>query len=595
MIVPVGHCQGNSGTDSYVAKAGKIFISESEFIERYELTAGIGGRVQAQQDIEKQELLYSIIAEKLLAQEALERKLDKDTVYEQANANVRKMLSRDELYRREIIRKVTVTSRERDLGIWRAQRELKLQYLFFEKEEEARFIKARLRNANSISRLRIDSTISALRDTATLIWGEADPVIEDAAYQLKMGRVSPVLSAGEGFYIITVKSIKRNARYASMQPEQILNKVETILRARKEKERLDIFLDEILKDKKGYGRPEFIRVLSRSLSTILAEEPVDSVYTITPDIERRVRRICEQSLHEPLAVAGKESWSLENVLDRLASSGFQITDREPRRIFAKLNAQLKIWTQQELLSQTAIDRQLDQVPAVSRKIEMWSQHFLAEQLKQDMRNTITCSDAEIWSFMKQGDSTLAVPMVRIRELRTATVSDMSGAISDLDQKKSFEETIAKWSNDPRAKVTGGLTEYFPIFSRQPVGTIAWNMKIGERYGPITLHHEPMMFELVDKKNPFEASDTGFASRFNAAKDEVLKLKQRGVLNMFIAKLGRQMGFSIFQERLDRIKLTPLPMVTFRILGFGGRMFATPVVPRQFDWINIENPETVPLP
>jgi hypothetical protein len=37
------------------------------------------------------------------------------------------------------------------------------------------------------------------------------------------------------------------------------------------------------------------------------------------------------------------------------------------------------------------------------------------------------------------------------------------------------------------------------------------------------------------------------------------------------------------------------MMTYRILGFGGRMFAAPFVSRQVDWINIENPETIPLP
>jgi hypothetical protein len=36
-------------------------------------------------------------------------------------------------------------------------------------------------------------------------------------------------------------------------------------------------------------------------------------------------------------------------------------------------------------------------------------------------------------------------------------------------------------------------------------------------------------------------------------------------------------------------------MTYRILGFGGRMFAAPFVTRQVDWIEVENPEKMPLP
>jgi hypothetical protein len=197
--------------------------------------------------------------------------------------------------------------------------------------------------------------------------------------------------------------------------------------------------------------------------------------------------------------------------------------------------------------------------------------------------------------LKERDSSLAVPTVQIRELRTMSLIEMNNALNDLEKNKSFIQTVEKWSSDPHAKVTGGLTEYFSILNRQPIGTIAWQMQKGERYGPVTLRDGPVMFELIDKKIPAGVSDTGFTAQFNAAREEYVRLKQRGVLNVYLSRLGHKMGFSIYQERLDRIKLTPLPMMTYRILGFGGRMFATPLVSRQVDWINIDNLETIPLP
>jgi len=37
------------------------------------------------------------------------------------------------------------------------------------------------------------------------------------------------------------------------------------------------------------------------------------------------------------------------------------------------------------------------------------------------------------------------------------------------------------------------------------------------------------------------------------------------------------------------------MMTFRLLGFGGRMFAAPFVPSELDWVNIDPPSTPVIP
>jgi hypothetical protein len=596
-FVFIHHVQGqmNTNTESYIARAGKIFVSESEFIERYELTPGLGGRNKAQQEIEKQELLYSIIAEKLLVQEAFDRGLNKDPVLQQSFMNIRKLLSRDELYRQEISQKVKITPKEINAGILRAQRELLLQYLFFEKEDDARFVHKQLKNANSFNHLHVDSSFSVLQDTVTLIWGDADPVMENAAYNLKVNDVSPVLSIGDGFYIIALKSAKRSSYFTSMQLDVLRNKVENILRLRKEKVRLDEFVREALKNKIAYGRPEILRLLSQTLSAMASNEHHDSVFTITVEIARQVRSRCEKSLDDTVVVVGKESWELSEIIDKLVASGFYVTNHESRAIFAKLNIQLKVWSQQELLAQEALDRRLDQIPAVSRKIEMWNQFYLAEHLKQKMKDDVKVSDGEVWSYMKDRDSSLAIPMVQIRELRTTTLAVMSDAMNDLEKTKSLEQTIVKWSCDPHAKETGGVTPYFSILSRQPIGALAWQMQKGERYGPVTLQTGPIIFELVDKKIPAEVSDTGFATRFNSAKEGYVRLKQRGVLNVFLSRLGRKMGFTIFNDRLERIELTSVPMVTYKILGFGGKIFAVPFVSRQIEWLNVDNPEKIPLP
>jgi len=44
-----------------------------------------------------------------------------------------------------------------------------------------------------------------------------------------------------------------------------------------------------------------------------------------------------------------------------------------------------------------------------------------------------------------------------------------------------------------------------------------------------------------------------------------------------------------------LKVSPVPMMTFRLLGFGGRMFEVPFVEPELDWLNVDSPGGDVLP
>lgn len=103
----------------YVAKVGNAYISEREFVSRFEMLPGIGRHQKRNLESKKAEFLYTLIAEKLLAQAAVERSLDSSKIVQHALETIRKKLARDELYRAEIIRKVEVS----DVGLSKESRE----------------------------------------------------------------------------------------------------------------------------------------------------------------------------------------------------------------------------------------------------------------------------------------------------------------------------------------------------------------------------------------------------------------------------------------------------------------------------------------
>jgi parvulin-like peptidyl-prolyl isomerase len=592
---PSGTAQDSASDRGVVARAGSLFISEQEFLERFELLPAFGRQRASQVETAKLELLYSMIAEKLLAQHAAESGIDRDTLVRLGIAETRKLLARDELYREEIIQKVDVSSEEAVRGEQRAVRQVTIRYIFFPREEDARFLRSHLRRPTDFNNIQLDSSYNAVRDTATVIFGDAEEAIEQAAYSLKKGEVSPVVRAGTGWYVLSPTAIARNPYYASMTPDVLRERVVTLLRRRKERARLDDYLAEALKGKTGYARPGPLRVLSEVIQKICRESSRDSVVFITPPRREALRSRVGSALKDTIAVAGEKSWLLGEVIDRMAAKGFSVPQTGVKSLPARLNTEMRIMVQQELLAQEGIRRGLDTIPQVRRKVEIWSQYFLAGGMRDSLRHSVTVSEPEVWAYRKSLDTGVAVPRVRIRELRTATYAEMQEALVSLQHGSSWGQVVSRWSNDQEVKKRGGLSDFFPVTERPPVGSLAATMKVGERYGPITVPGGVLFFELAAKTAPAAPGDTSGRARADRAYNDFRSMKERRAVTMELARLGKQMGFEIYSDRLRILKVSPVPMMTFRILGFGGRMFEVPFVEPELDWLNVDSSQDNILP
>jgi hypothetical protein len=73
------------------------------------------------------------------------------------------------------------------------------------------------------------------------------------------------------------------------------------------------------------------------------------------------------------------------------------------------------------------------------------------------------------------------------------------------------------------------------------------------------------------------------------------MKQRRAVTLFTAQSAAERGFDIYIDRLKSLRVTPLPMLAYRFLGFGGRMFAVPFVSPKVEWLDVEPPREKILP
>jgi peptidyl-prolyl cis-trans isomerase C len=572
-----------------LARAGKVFITEREFLERFELTPALYRSRKS--DGDKLNALFSLVAEKLLAQEASDRQLEGDSLFQSALAEVTKLVARDELYRQEVARKVTVRPEEIREGMKRAQRELRVRFFFSPDSGTIAFLRGQMRSARDFDRLTIDSSMQVVRDTATVIWGDAEPAIEDVAYRVAPGSVSAPLRAGDGWYVLRVLSSKTNPAYAGISLPVRRERVVSLLRRRKEQVRQGEFLSDILKGRTGFSPPAAFRTFAAGLADVMRRDYAPPSMALSVPLAKELRESLRGILTDTLVVAGSSAWSVDEVIDRLVRRGFTVSGDSVRGVASRLHAVLEEMVVQEILAQEALARGLDRVAEVRRKLDMWRDHYLAGMARRSLNAAIAVSDEEAYRYLQSGSSRVPIPEVRLRELRAADPAIMTQAAGLLERGVQFGDVVRRLSSDPRQRERGGLTEFFPVTGRYPLGMIAAQLDSGQVYGPLTDSLGLLMVQLVGRRNMPSPGDTTLAK----GRGELLRMKQQRALTLLIAQSARDRGFEIYQDRLKALQVNPLPMVAYRLLGFGGRMFEVPFVEPQIEWLSTEPPAQKILP
>ena len=574
-----------------IARAGNVFIAEREFLERFELTPGLYRHRKPQLEGEKLQMLYSMVAEKLLAQEATSRGLDTTAYYRTALLDLTKLLVRDELYRQEVSAKVTVTPAELRQGVLRARERRVVRFLFCDREEDARFLRAQLHQPADLDRLVLDPTMQAMKDTATVLWGGADEVIENAAYALDRSALSPVVKAGDGYYVLRLVSVTPDPVLSTLPAATLRERAATTIRMRKERVREADFVGSLLATRHASSPPATFRIVADTIARIFREQYTAPSMVFSPAMRDQARVRLAHLAGDTLIVAGDHVWSVADALDRLVQRGFTISGDSVRGTAARLYTVFREWAHQEMLAQEGLARGLDRHPEVVQRLGPWKDHYLAGMLERRISENVAITDAELYAYLHSTDASVKVPEVRLRVLRTRTLDEMRTAFRMMEQGQSFEQTIRITSADS----TGGDTGFFPITARPPLGILASGLERGQCYGPVHDSSGYTYLQLLDRRDGKEPADTTGDARMAAAREEVHRLKARRKTTLFIAQSASRLGFEIYEDRLKMVQVTPLPMLAYRLLGFGGRMFDVPFVQPQLDWLNEEPPKEVILP
>lgn len=569
-----------------IAKVGPITITEREFKTRFETFPMFRpGKTDSPEN--RLVLAYSLIAEKLLTLSAKQDGKDKDSAFVRAMQETRRILARDELYRRVILSHRSVSERERAAALGIAAQVRLVQYIYGADKNTIDFLASRIRNRASFHRYVFDESMDAFRDTVSVTFGDAEPLLEKVVFSLKPGEVSAAIEAAGGYMLCTVDSVMPNTEFLSFPRSQQLQKVEEILLQRKEWVLLEEYVKKTLSGKRGYSNGASVRRLSNVLFGV--EWNNDTLrMSVTSENYDRLSALLKPYLNDTLYVAGSMVTTVEEGLGKLYSSRFAPVVRSESQLRMALHRQFRIWVWQSLLEDEAMRLGLDNDPSVDSQLELWSQYFLAAEMKRALSNGLSVSSWEIQRYLAESSTGVPEPIVTV-EICDVPHNRSNTADVRLEHAAGFDEIVNELrKNYPRLVIR--QSRVF-ISEGDTLAQRLWEIGVGET---MSIRNRDSSLTLLRVASKNAVSDEEL-KRYPDAGSKVLEAKRRRSLNLFLASKRSEYPITLYDDRLKSIELTRLPMMSIRKIGFGGTLFALPPVQRLIDWLEIETPAATPLP
>jgi hypothetical protein len=389
------------GNDLPLVKVGPIVITKQEFLNRYEMMPGINRR---KNDIEgsKAEFLLSMIAEKLLILKARNEGWDNDSLVTIAVREVEKTLVRDELYRKEVQQRITITEQEIAVGMRRALNDMKVYFLYARTKEGAEFLLSQISKGKPLESFSFikDSLIEFEGpDSAIARYGDVDVRMEEVIYNLKLNETSKPVQLEDGWYLVKLMGKTVTVVVGDKEKKAVRERVQSVIRKRKEQRRMTEYMNSELKGiSTDVNARLFKRTVLRIWETAQSKHPYrndTTMFYVDHSIIDSLRTSLKDSMSMPFVTFPHTAWSLEKALEKIVETNLATLNPSEKKIRVDMEQRLRDLIDQEYLVQTGYKQGLHQSAAVRNDLKVWRDSYLSQFVRNRSEDTVSVSQNDI--------------------------------------------------------------------------------------------------------------------------------------------------------------------------------------------------------
>ena len=587
ILLVISSTKISASGDSLLVKIGSSGITQDEYRQRFELIPQVSAGMKKNLEQKKNDLLYSLIAEKLWADEAQELKLDTSDIMQITFKTIEKMFVRDALYKIEITDKINISDEKKLEGVKRIYINLNVDVILFADSVSALKINEELRNGISF-----DSAKNIARSNLPPIqvkYGELKESVEDKLYDLNEDGFTPPVKSSSGWLIF--KLLKKEPATFEKH-EQVVMKAEEIIKHRKTETYYDEFFTKFFAGRKVETEAALFWSIAEKIAYRLNYKKAansipdsENVFLDVNDLLSIEKELGIDTLNMFFIKFDESPVTVKQFLREFIFDGFFSANVKPNVIAAKLNSRVKTFIEYELLSREGYGRGLQKLPEVKSSIAMWKNNYLAKILKNMLLDSVKISDDELHDYyLKKKQSTDGfLAEVNILEILTDSLEVIESVLSELENGADFRKLATLHTKRIWTRNNGGEFGFFPINMYGEIGSIASQMSIGEIFGPIKLPEGYSIFKLINKRE----SDVDTTLSYEESKEEIRKnLTYKKLSKFFIdftVKLANKYSVTINEYMVNTIPVSDLNMLVYRYLGFGGRITAVPMAVPFTEW------------
>ncbi|MFZ1291109.1 MAG: SurA N-terminal domain-containing protein [Melioribacteraceae bacterium] len=572
--------------EEIVAKVGEKIITAEEFKYRFELTPQIK-RKNSEKGIKKakEELLYTLIAEKLLAIEAEKNGYDLTASMKMNYVPMEKMHVRDALYKKEIKNKISLNDKKIKDCVALANKKYFVDYIYTQNKEAIDIAYEELRNSkNYDSTAALLKNVEFVKEPYEVTYGKMAIEPESEIFSLELNQFTKPQQSSEGWYIFRLIN-KSAANFKSWEDKMSL--VEKTIKKRNEDSLYDAFLYNFLKDKKVTTNGSLFWYLVDSLQPLVEAVKVkekvadnEKIQISDEDFMKFKNSLNPDSLNKIFIKFEKDPISLNDFLNEFMFEGFYTYSSDINYIAEHVNQRVKRQIELELLTRFGYQQGLENLNDVKSSTEIWKNNYLATLYRKDLVLE-TKNDFQNSNIDFKNDSVFVETKYKIVEILTDSLEVIQQALTIAEDTEELKKFASIHTKRNEVKLNGGEFEYFSESEFGEIGKIASTMEIGDVYGPLGIEGKYSLFKLIDKKEL--KIDNNTQENIELTKEKILYNKAIENLENKTVELAEKYGISVNEELLNSLKLNNVQMIVLRYMGFGGTILAFPYVSPFFEW------------
>lgn len=550
-------------------------ITSADFLTRFEMSIYPGKDDPTTLEQTKREFLYSMIAEKLLSQAAANSDQPYTTSEELVRKEMQDIFMRDALFRQEIMPRAKVTQQEILQGFKISIYKYVVDAFYFNDDKSTAWsFYYALHGKGAPNIYTTAASLHIRHDTLEIPYGESTEAIENAFFGHKKGFISRPTPTVDGLVVFRVLSRSLNPYFIKGTTEARWERIKQILVSRKQAELGNEYIENLMRNITVRVNYDIFRPLVYAIQRLLEKQrkpPGNPNYQLYPSDLVQLGEEFSGEMNKPFLTYPGGSLTLQDVFQKLPTAMFAAEDTSLPAITFALHSSLRFISQNHFLVERARELGLQNSGEVKYNVGMVLAAYRSYRMANDITDTVKITQSEVDNFFRtHRDEVLKGVKLKLRILEANNINEAIAVYSKLrneqEKKTSSADTTADWVD---------------AYNLGEIGAVLSELGDGDVYGPVEDHGKFYIYQLIDKR--MAINNAAIKNSIQVAKQILLTREKRKTLDRYIANLAEKDNVRIFRNKVLTLKVTPFQMLTYRFIGFGGKILAVPELYPRAGW------------